>query len=214
MEAAKESTLFDRYVRDVVGASIITDAAMSKYYTQHQDQFGIPAQWKVRHIVITANPNGPQARSKEQALERIKLVATELHSDLAAVNAAGPAVATQARLNRFAALARQYSEDSAAASGGDLGWVSRGQLDPDFEAAMLALKPGGMSGIVTTKFGYHIILLEDQRPASTMSFESAKPAIREALLIEHGLEIIEAVSKLTNELRANSKISLYPENIK
>ena len=164
--------------------------------------------------MITANPNGPQARSKEQALDRVKAVATELHSDLAAVNTAGPAVAAQARLNRFSALARQYSEDSAAASGGDLGWVSPGQLDPDFEAAMLALKPGGMSGIITTKFGYHIIFLEDQRAASTMSFEAAKPSIREALLIEHGLEIIEAVSKLTSELRANSKISLYPENIK
>ena len=211
MEAAKESALFDRYVRDVVAAQILNDATMRDYYSKHEKDYLVPERWKVRHIIVTSSPNG---RTKDQALAQISKAATELHAQLLSVRATDPAAAAQGRLNRFAALARQYSEDASAPSGGDLGWVTRGQLDPDFEAPMLALPPGTASGIISTRFGYHIIYVEAHKAAAIMPFEEAKPRVREALINEHGPAIIETVRKLTEELRASSKISVYPENIR
>jgi hypothetical protein len=63
----------------------------------------------------------------------------------------------------FAALAQKYSQDGSAANGGDLGLFSKGQLDPDFEAAAFALQPGQTSGIVKTQYGYHIIKVTDKQ---------------------------------------------------
>jgi parvulin-like peptidyl-prolyl isomerase len=65
----------------------------------------------------------------------------------------------------FAALAGQFSEDPGSrTSGGDLGWFGRGMMVKPFEDATFALKPGEVSGIVESQFGYHIIKLEERRP--------------------------------------------------
>src|SRR5437870_7239190 len=129
-EAAKESALFDRYVRDVVAAPIVTSAEIRQYYDQHPDDFLTPEQVKVRHIVI-----GPRARNKEEAQIAIEQIAAQLHAQNAAVKSTDPVVAAQIRARNFAELARKYSQDGSAESGGDLGWVDRGQLDPTFEEA-------------------------------------------------------------------------------
>ena len=60
----------------------------------------------------------------------------------------------------FGLLAKKWSTCSSAAVGGDLGDLSGKKLDPDFEEAAALLKPGQTSGIVRTKFGYHIIRRE------------------------------------------------------
>ena len=78
MEASRESTLFDRYVRDVISSRIVTEDAARQYYDAHQSEVETPERLHVRHIVIAASQSGPQARSKEQALEIIKRVATQL----------------------------------------------------------------------------------------------------------------------------------------
>jgi parvulin-like peptidyl-prolyl isomerase len=214
MEAAKESALFDRYVRDVVSANIVTDAAAKKYYDEHPDEFTTPEQAKVRHIVITAQSNGPAAKSKEQALERIKAVASELHASNMAIHGADPATAARLRVAHFIDLAKKYSEDGVGPQGGDLGWVQKGQLDPKFEEAAFKLEKNVPSGIVETSFGYHLILVEDRKPAGVLSFDEAKPTLREFLMTQHAADVVTNVSKLTNELRAQSKVSVFPENIK
>jgi peptidyl-prolyl cis-trans isomerase C len=208
-EAAKESALFDRYVRDVVAAPIVTDAEIRQYYDQHPDDFVTPEQVKVRHIVV-----GPRARNKEEAQTAIGQIASELHAQNAAVKSADPVAAAQMRVRNFAEMARQYSQDGSAESGGDLGWVNRGQLDPTFEEAAFQMKKGVTSGVIQTNFGYHVIFVEDTKPTGRESFEAAKPSIREFLMNQHAADVMSAVTKLTNELKANSKIALQPENIR
>lgn len=61
----------------------------------------------------------------------------------------------------FSTLAKKWSTCSSASAGGDLGNLSGKKLDSDFEEALDMLKPGQTSGIVRTKFGYHIILREE-----------------------------------------------------
>src|ERR1043166_5872292 len=215
METAKESALFDRYVRDVVASQIVTDAVIKKYYDDHADEFNDPERIKVRHIVITGNGAGPHPKSKEQALDLIKKISGELHQKLAGVRAPDAATAQRIGLSYFEELARKYSEDGSAESGGDLGWQSKGGgLDPAFESVAFQLEPGVPSGIVETKYGYHIIWVEDKAPAGRESLDRVRPLLREYLLAQHAADVMQAVTRLTNELRANSKMAIYPENIK
>jgi len=215
IEAAKETTIFNRYVNDVVASPIINDAAIRQFYDEHPSQFVVPEKIHLRHIIVTTGGTGPQAKSKERAQEMINTVAAQLHEmNAASRNVADPKAAAQLRVNQFAQLARQYSEDAAAQSGGDLGWLVKGQLDPTLEEAAFGMATGIPSGIIETKFGYHIILVEAKQPAGTESFEHARSAIRGYLMNQHASEVMAKVAKLTDGLRANSKIEVYPENIK
>jgi peptidyl-prolyl cis-trans isomerase SurA len=80
----------------------------------------------------------------------------------------------------FAALARLNSEDGTAALGGDLGWVYSGDTVPEFERAMNALKPGELSDVVRTPFGFHLIRVEARR-AADVSLERRRQQARQAL---------------------------------
>lgn len=93
----------------------------------------------------------------------------------------------------FAQLAREHSDDSAsAARGGDLGFISAGGTVPAFEQAVAALaNPGDLSEVVETPFGYHLIRLEERRPAGKRGFDE----LRETLLTQ-------ARSALLDEARA------------
>lgn len=89
---------------------------------------------------------------------------------------------------KFENLARQYSEDAgSAAKGGDLGWVNPGDTVPEFERAMNALKPGELSPIVQTPFGWHLIQLLERREQDVTAQRQrllARQAIRERKLDE------------------------------
>lgn len=101
-------------------------------------------QTKVRHILIRINELVPEA----EAQRKLGLVRERI------VQGAD-----------FAELARLNSDDGSAGRGGDLGWVSPGELVPDFERAMNALKPGELSEPVKSPFGLHLIQVMDRRIA-------------------------------------------------
>lgn len=82
----------------------------------------------------------------------------------------------------FEQLAQQYSEDGSATRGGDLGWMSPGQLVPEFEQAMNALSVGGVSAPVLSRFGVHLIQVVDRRQVALdprQVREQARNAVRE-----------------------------------
>jgi peptidyl-prolyl cis-trans isomerase D len=84
----------------------------------------------------------------------------------------------------FAALARKNSEDSSAANGGDLGCFPRGQMVKEFDDTAFSLSPGGVSDLVRTRFGFHIIKLKDIKPPKTTSLDEARDRIRQELMLE------------------------------
>ena len=214
MEAAKEGALFDRYVRDVVASQIIKDADVKSYYDEHPSEFQQPEMVKVRHIVITGNGAGPRPKTREAAMEMIQQIAGELHANSALPPNIDPIAAARIRLAHFAEAARKYSEDGSAPSGGDLGWVAKGALDPTFDEAAFNMQKGILSGIIETRFGYHLIFVEDKKPAGLAPFDEVKQSIREFLFAQRAADVMQNVTKLTNELESTSKIAIYPENIR
>lgn len=204
--AAREAAVFEDYVRDVVASDLVKDVDVRQYYDQHKQDFATPEKLHIRHIVTREISNGPNAKSKVEAKQMLERLAAQMASD--------PNATLQQRVNQFAQFARQFSEDAAAQSGGDLGFVEKGQLDPDFEAAAWRLPVGKVSNVVQTQYGYHLILVEAKQPAGAQPFDEVKSAIRDVLLNQKMAEVMSTLARLTNELRANSKIAIYKENIR
>ncbi len=128
-------------------------------YDAAPEKFSTPEQVRVSHILIHAKACDAEAHARE-----VLALARQPGAD-------------------FAALAREKSDDPAtAARGGDLGFFSRGKMAAAFENAAFALKqPGELSDVVRTEFGYHIIRLEERKPASRQPFEAVRDSLVKGL---------------------------------
>lgn len=119
-------------------------------------------QSRARHILLRPGPQLNQA----DAVARLAQFRQQIASGQA----------------NFETLARQHSQDGSAREGGDLGWVSPGQFVPEFEQAMNALRPGEMSQPVVSRFGVHLIRLDERRQTELSEREQrdlARDLVRE-----------------------------------
>ncbi len=137
----------------------ITDDELHQYYDQHKNEYTLPERVKAQHILFKTQGKTPEeiAKIKEKAqgvLERAK------------------------KGEDFGSLAKQYSEDATASSGGDLGDFGHGQMVPEFEKAAFSLGVGGISDLVQTPLGFHIIKVNGKQEARERPFEEMKEAIR------------------------------------
>jgi peptidyl-prolyl cis-trans isomerase C len=106
----------------------------------------------------------------------------------------------------FAKLAAEKSNDpGSAAKGGDLGFFPKGQMEPAFEAAAFAVKPGGVSGIVETSFGFHIIKVHERRPARTAPFAEVSGQIKEFLT---GKQRDAKLAAFADQAKAKRKVEM------
>jgi peptidyl-prolyl cis-trans isomerase C len=201
----RESTLFDLYVRDVLAAGIVTDQEVREYYDQNKRNWATPEMLQARHIIATPggdkvmNTTGDNATDEDKALKKI--------NDLL------EAASANKSSDAFSTLALRFSEDASAPQGGSLGWFTRGQMVAEFDRAAFATKPGELSGIVKTQFGYHIILVEGHKPAGFKPFEDVAVEIRERLLAERADRVMTEVSALTMQLRQASRINVIDKNL-
>jgi parvulin-like peptidyl-prolyl isomerase len=214
VNAAKESALFDRYVKEVVSQQIVTDEMVRKYYDDHHDDFNEPEQVKAYHIIVMYNGAGPKPKTKEEAKAEIEKIANELRERAKGWSQVDAAQRAHAMLSAFNDAAKQYSEDGTAQRGGELGWFERGKMDKAFEDVAFGLKPGTMSDPFETRFGFHIVFVEGHKAPRVTPYEEAKQSIRDKLIGEHTGDIMQTVTRLTDELKSTSKVALYPENIR
>lgn len=154
---------------------------ISKYYAKHKRaKYDVPKKLHARHILIR-NDKGlpPDIRGKN--IEKVKTIREQI---------------TSGKLT-FEAAAAQYSEDeSNKDKGGDLGFFSAGQMVGPFEEAAFALKPGEMSNMVETGFGFHLIKLEEIKEPVMRKLEDVKVEIAQELAREAaGSGLAEAKAK-------------------
>lgn len=139
----------------------VTDEEAKKFYDEHAAEF--PEVVGASHILVLVKPDADEA-AKKAALDKINAIAEELKKNPAA----------------FAEIAKEKSECPSKAQGGKLGNFPRGQMDPDFEKAAFALKDGEISGVVKSRFGYHIIRCD--AAAKRVSFDMVKADLKQMLL--------------------------------
>jgi peptidyl-prolyl cis-trans isomerase C len=106
---------------------------------------------------------------------------------------------------KFEDLAKKVSIDPAGAKGGDLGWFGKGAMIPEFEKVAFAMKEGETSGIVKTKFGFHIIKLTGKRAAGILPFAEVKEQLKTSLMPEKQQEVFK---KVKEDLKKNAKLTI------
>jgi peptidyl-prolyl cis-trans isomerase D len=168
--------------QEKVAASLtVTDAQLHAEYSKSMDNFRMPERIHVRHILVSTQG---KSDSEKKAL---KAKAEDLLKQLK--NGAD-----------FAELAKKSSDDKGTGDrGGDLDWIVKGQMPPDFEAAAFALKPKELSGVVTTTLGYHIIQVLDKEEAHLKPFDDVKAGLADEIKKQ---QLSEKVQMLGDEIRA------------
>jgi peptidyl-prolyl cis-trans isomerase C len=137
---------------------------VNTFYQQNPDKFQQPERVRASHILIRVEENA-DAKAKEAA----KVKAGDLLKQVKAGK-------------DFAALAKQHSQDpGSAVQGGDLGFFQQGQMVGAFERAAFALKPGEVSDLVETPFGFHIIKMAEKQAARAVPIDEVKPQIEQFL---------------------------------
>lgn len=159
--------------QEVASKVSVTDADVESYYQENKKEFEVPEKVHARHILIQAGPDASE-KKKAKAEEKIQEVQEKLEDGA-----------------EFSELAREHSEGPSSEKGGDLGSFSRGQMVESFDKAAFALEPGEVSDVVETRFGYHLIKVEDKTPSSMKSLDEVKTSIRENLQREKVMQELE-----------------------
>lgn len=128
-----------------------SDAEVEQYYQEHREDFERPERVRLRQILVDDRPTA------ERALEELR------------------------RGAEFADVARRYSRDPNAESGGEQGELSREDLPPAFVGTIFGLPEGEVSGVVEAEYGFHIFQVIESLPAELMPLASAEEEIREKL---------------------------------
>jgi peptidyl-prolyl cis-trans isomerase C len=171
----------------VAEAAVTTESEARAFYDKNPEKFRQDDRVRASHILLKVDPKAPEA-TREQARERI----------------AG--ILRRARTGEdFAALASGNSEDSSARQGGDLGYFARREMVPTFSDAAFALKPGEISEIVTTEYGYHIIKVTDKKAATTVPYDQAGPQIIDFLSRQKKQE---RAGQFVQEVRKRARIEV------
>ena len=145
----------------------ITEADLRQEYLRYAKREGSDFEIHARHIVVQVPANAPDAQVEKARLKAVDLM-------------------KQARVPNtdFVQLAKSKSEGPSAPDGGDLGYFRRGTMMPEFERVAFNLEDGAISDPVRTRFGWHVIRVEDRRPIGLKSFEEMKPQLQDKLYRE------------------------------
>jgi peptidyl-prolyl cis-trans isomerase SurA len=141
-------------------------------------------QTRARHILLRVSAQMPESQARERLLDFKKRIET------------GKA--------DFAELAREFSQDGSARDGGDLGWTNPGMFVPEFEDVLSSLRPGELSAPLVSRFGVHLIQLQERRQAILTEREQRE--IARNLLREKKLD--EAYVEWARDVRGRAYVEL------
>ena len=166
-----------------------TDEEIREYYEAHSDDYKNPERSSAQHILI--KPKSDTEQDKQEAKHRLSEIRKEFEDG-----------------SDFSDLAAKHSDcASGQKTAGQLGWISRDTMVPEFEEVLFSTPIGEVSQIVETSLGYHIILPSDYEEARPASFEDARETVR--ALLSHSLKG-KAILEYTEKLKAGIMIEDDP----
>lgn len=175
--------------RDFIPQVTVTEEGKKTFYDENQESMQQPMEFKAAHILISVDESATPEKKAElkKKAESIRNM-LEMGQD-------------------FAELAAKNSGDPGSKNnGGELGWMPEGQTVPPFEAAMKSLEPGELSELVETRYGYHIIKLQERRGSGAVPYEEVEERIEE-FLKQRGLQ--ELIQQELELLRGGATIEVF-----
>lgn len=154
--------------REVKPSITVTDADVKKFYDDHPKDFEQPEQVRAAHVLIstldkdTQQPLPPAKKAEKEKLAKDIKARAEKGED-------------------FAKLAKEFSEDPGSKDKGGEYTFPRGQMVPEFEAAAFSMKPGQISDLVETRYGYHIIKTLEKIPGGKVELSKVEKKIKDYL---------------------------------
>lgn len=207
---------------DYMNGAEVTEAEIEEAYEANRGRYMHPESMSVSYVELTAESMAKEVDVDEEAVRRmyddyvsslagreqrkashILIAASSTDNDeLQNKQAKAESLLTRIQSGEnFADLAKELSDDPGSASrGGDLGWVSRGMMVPEFEKALFALAKGAVSGVVKSSYGFHVIRLDDIKAEAIDSFETK----RAELETQYRAQIIEDRFYEQSELMATT----------
>ena len=176
----------------------ITDADARKFYDDNPARFEVPEQVRASHILLmTTDPKTNTELTEAQKAAKRKQMEGLLKRARAGED--------------FAKLAKEYSEDPGSRDKGGEYTFSRGQMVPEFEAAAFALNTNQVSDIITTRYGYHIIKLDEKIPARKESFDKVASDIKDGLTMQ---ALQKQSPAYLDKLKADAKVEILDDKLK
>jgi peptidyl-prolyl cis-trans isomerase SurA len=168
----------------------VSDEDLRAEYAKFSRTEGEDPEVHARHILVKLDPGAPEDKVKA-ALSKAQGLAAEARAPGA----------------DFVELAKAKSEGPSAPDGGDLGFFKRGVMVPEFDKVAFKLEPGQVSDPVRTRFGFHVIKVEERRAAEVAPFEDVKDQLRERLL---RAQMDKFTAQYVAELRQKASVEVKP----
>jgi peptidyl-prolyl cis-trans isomerase D len=165
-----------------------TDKELEDYFNQHLEDYRLKETVAAQHILFKTEGKTPEETETIRKKALTVLDRAKKGED-------------------FGKLAKDFSEDSSAAQGGNLGEFPRGQMVPEFEKAAFSLGVGAISDLVKTQYGFHIIKVTKKQEPKLRTFAEMKEAIRSIVLGTKGAAEAARVSQnVAADLKSNKNL--------
>ena len=181
LESVKEDLALEVWMRQEMEKVKVSSSEIEKFYNQNKAKFVQPETAKVKHILVSSE--------------------ADAKSIIAELKKAGKNVAS-----KFEELAKAKSKDGSAQNGGELGWIAKGQVVPEFADAAFKLDKGKYTQTpVKTQFGYHVIYVDDKRPTTTLGLKEVSEQIEQNLKLT---KFQENIRKEGQDLLSKAKVEI------
>jgi peptidyl-prolyl cis-trans isomerase SurA len=188
--ARDQLTLLKVVDREVRSGVMVADPEMKRYYQEHRDRFALPEEYTLSQILI--KPRSPDEVADARAKGR----------EVTALLKQGES---------FEDLALRYSDGPTASRGGRLGLVRQGELLPAIERGVSNLVPGGISDIIESPEGLHIVRLDDKKPKQFRPFEEVRQEIQALVFQQKSEDMFQSwLADLKNKAYIEIKFDSAP----
>jgi parvulin-like peptidyl-prolyl isomerase len=178
----EDRLVVDAYLTKSVGKHLtVTDAEIKEYYQQNLTKFASPPKVKARHILVRNRKEAEQVKQKLRKGED------------------------------FAKLAKEYSIDlPMAREGGSMGTIEKGRTLPELEKVLFVLNVGEISDIVETRFGFHILTVDEIITTQYRPLNEVSEAVKSAILMQ---KEAKAFDEMYGKLEKNAKIEIFEDRV-